>query len=149
MTLTAAGVATLLIVQDVLGSLGGAGGASGPTGNDVVLDRGLANISRSFDEAKSLGTYAWYGIERIGTAGGFRYIGTQDWYAIGARHLISTQLPDGSWKAGEAPGMTDLTETALAVLFLAHGRAPVLMGKLNYSAVLEGASIGSTLKVVT
>ena len=36
--------------------------------------------------------------------------------------------------------MTPLTETALGVLFLAHGRAPVLLGKLNYSAVLEGAA---------
>ncbi|MDB5296520.1 MAG: hypothetical protein JWO31_2503, partial [Phycisphaerales bacterium] len=129
-TMTGAGVATLLIVQDILG---GTAAAMAPGGVDPNIGRGIVSLDKNFDEADPLGAYAWYAYERIGTAGGYRYLGRHDWYDRGAAALVKKQLPDGSWPAGGAAGMAALPETALSVLFLAHGRTPVLLSKLNYS----------------
>jgi hypothetical protein len=139
-SMTAAGAATLLIVQDVLGSLNGAGGAAVPIGNDIAINRAIRKLDGWFGEIKASGTYAWYGVERIATAGGFRYLGKHDWFEVAAADLISRQLRDGSWGVGTSPGCTPLSETALGVLVLAHGRAPVLMAKLNYSSVTGGVA---------
>lgn len=139
-SMTAAGAATLLIVQDVLGSLNGAGGAAIPVGNDLAINRGVRKLEKLFGEVKSQGGYAWYGVERIGTAGGFRYIGKTDWFKLAASDLLAKQQADGSFLAGASAGGTDLTETAFDVLVLAHGRAPVMMGKLDYSSVTEGVA---------
>jgi hypothetical protein len=134
-SMTAAGIATLLIVQDVLGSLGQPLPAGG---TDDHLNKGMTRLALSFDQVAPGGNYVWYGVERISTAGGFRYIGRHDWYRSAANVLVPTQQPDGSWATAGTTGSTPLSETALGVLALSHGRAPVLLGKLNYSAAAEG-----------
>ena len=134
-SMTAAGIATLLIVQDVLGSLGQALPAGG---TDEHLNRGMTRMAVQFDQVPAGGAYTWYGVERIATAGGFRYIGRHDWYRAAADTLVPAQLPEGCWRTTTAPASSELSETALALLSLSHGRAPVLLNKLNYSAVLAG-----------
>ena len=85
--------------------------------------------------------YYLYGVERVGAASGRKYFGAVDWYADGARLLLSTQNADGSWGYSYAaprvaPGQPvpprNLVETALAMLFLAKGRAPVFLNKLQW-----------------
>ncbi len=66
-----------------------------------------------------------FGLEEIGAASGRKYFGGKDWYALGADFLVRTQKSDGSWN-GTA------TDTAYGLLFLARGRAPVGMNKLQY-----------------
>jgi hypothetical protein len=135
-TMTAAGVATLLIVQDVLGT---PAQIAAKDGVDLNISRGIGKLSRSFPETAQMGAYAWYGVERVGTAGGLQRIGPYDWYEIGARRLLQTQSEDGGWPDGGAPGMTRLPETAMSILFLVHGRAPTVIGKLDYSGLAEGS----------
>lgn len=144
--ITAAGVATLLIIQDIIGATPPAPvGTAVPAGvaatSDIAIVRGLTWLDRNFDKIAAEGAYSWYAVERIATAGGHRYIGRHDWYDKGVRKLIATQEADGHWEfptTGIAG--TAIAETAFAVLFMVHGRAPVLISKLNYSAGVSGIS---------
>jgi hypothetical protein len=68
--------------------------------------------------------YTLYGIERVGLASGFKYLGKRDWYREMARDVVARQMQDGSWG--------DSIDTAYALLFLARGRHPILMNKLRF-----------------
>lgn len=125
-SMTAAGVATLFITQDYLRATEGLN-CTGARPNEPI-DRGIKWLGDNFG-AVGGNTYLWYGIERIGAASGRKYFGDKDWYAIGAENVVRTQQPDGSWKLG-LPGIPD---TAFALLFLARGRAPIVMNKLDYA----------------
>ena len=70
--------------------------------------------------------YQLYGIERVGLASGFKYFGKHDWYRVLARQAVEAQAEDGSWQDGR------VIDTAYVLLFLARGRAPILMNKLRY-----------------
>ncbi|MDB5333493.1 MAG: hypothetical protein JWP03_4644 [Phycisphaerales bacterium] len=123
--MTAAGIATLFITQDYLQP--DAGNCHTNLGNENI-DRGLNWIDKRIDSALSVGNYyGLYGIERIGVASGRKYFGTHDWYQHGADTIINTQLPGGDWGR--------LQDTCFALLFLARGRTPVLMNKLQYENV--------------
>jgi hypothetical protein len=89
------------------------------------------------DAAEHLGSvyYCLHALERAGRLTGQRYFGRHDWYEAGCRFLVATQKANGSWDI--MPGrpqleQSDLVRTAFALLFLAHGRAPVLVAKLAY-----------------
>jgi hypothetical protein len=73
--------------------------------------------------------YMLFGYERCGEASGLTRFGSRKWFDEGARFLINTQEDDGHWS-----GSTDAdADTAYALLFLARGRAPVAMQKLQWS----------------
>jgi len=124
--MTAAGIATLFITQDNTY-------ADLPDHHGNLFNSNIENGLRWMAEHfKEVGTnYGWYGVERIGVASGTKYFGTIDWFQKGAEHLIATQAKDGSWPT-EDPGGTHLTDTCFAVLFLARGRAPIMMNKVQY-----------------
>jgi hypothetical protein len=65
-----------------------------------------------------------YGIERVGVASGLKYFGTVDWYKFGSDWCVQNQHPDGGWN--------NIPDTALCMLFLARGRAPILINKVHY-----------------
>jgi hypothetical protein len=131
-SMTGAGVATLFITQDMLGE--GKGGECKGNVDDKDLERGLKWLSEHYG---TLGNnlYAMYNIERVGTASGYKYFGTVDWYKTGAAHLIKSQKPDGSWEGGHGTGVPG---TVWGILFLVKGRAPVMMNKLEYGIDLHG-----------
>jgi hypothetical protein len=61
--------------------------------------------------------YYLYGVERAGMLFDTTRIGTHDWYAEGANHLLDHQNPDGSW--GTAENLNNTTwGTCFAILFL-------------------------------
>jgi hypothetical protein len=127
-SMTAAGIATLFITQDYTlhrdwGKL--QGGVKDP-----FIERGLAWMDNHIDEAINSSYYTLYGIERIGAASGRRFFGTTDWFELGADFLISHQQQDGSWQ-GDRGAVAD---TCFGLLFLARGREPLLMEKLEYQA---------------
>ena len=129
--MTAAGVATLFITQEMINaSLGEC------KGNivDKDMDRGLEWLSRNYGGLGNL--YAMYNIERVGTASGYKYFGTVDWYKQGADFLIKSQKPDGSWDPGGHGNA--ITGTVWGLLFLVKGRAPVMMNKLEYTIDTHG-----------
>jgi len=131
-SMTAAGVATLFITQDFLRANDGVN-CRGNVTNDHI-EKGLRWMANHFDEVRN-NNYAWYGVERIGVASGYKYFGTTDWYAAGADELVKQQSKDGSWRSN-FPGATPIPDTAFAMLFLSRGRAPVVMNKLDYSPVV-------------
>jgi len=72
--------------------------------------------------------YYWlYSLQRAGLASGRKYIAGHDWYAEGAAELLARRNDDGSWGYGDRTA-----QTAFAMLFLVHGRTPVLLNKLRY-----------------
>lgn len=76
--------------------------------------------------------YYLYGLERAGRLSGQRYFGSHDWYVEGAEELVHLQDKLlGSWpkNAGED---SEVLTTSFSLLFLAKGRAPVLINKLRH-----------------
>ncbi|HWE95848.1 MAG TPA: DUF4159 domain-containing protein [Tepidisphaeraceae bacterium] len=123
--MTAAGIATLFITQDYLQP--DAGNCHNNLGNENI-DRGLTWIDKHSEDALSGGNYyLMYGVERIGVASGRKYFGTVDWFQRGADYVVKSQYDDGSWG--------HLQDTCFVLLFLARGRTPVLMNKLQYENV--------------
>ncbi|MDB5291423.1 MAG: Prenyltransferase/squalene oxidase, partial [Phycisphaerales bacterium] len=129
-SMTAAGVATLFITEDMLNTGRGVDCKGNITNKNI--EDGLAWMAKHFGEVNN--NYAWYGVERIGVASGRKYFGDTDWYAEGAEKLVRSQRADGAWDGGFA-GATPLTATSFGVLFLVRGRAPVMMNKLQYDVV--------------
>ena len=135
-SMTAAGVATLFIIEDILHSDDGVN-CRGNITNDNI-ERGLKWMTEHFDKV-GVNCYALYGVERIGVASGRKYFGTTDWYTEGADRLVKAQQKNGSWKGGGVTqGDIDIVNTSFALLFLTRGRAPVMMNKLQYNIVEDG-----------
>jgi hypothetical protein len=129
-TMTAAGIATLFITQDQLYRERGIDCA----GNiiDPNIEKGLQWMAKHFQEifTVSYPFYGLYGIERIGVASGYKYFGDVDWYERGADFLLQKQNAQGGFSDSDG----SVNNTCFALLFLARGRAPVMMNKLNYSS---------------
>ncbi|HZK80761.1 MAG TPA: DUF4159 domain-containing protein, partial [Humisphaera sp.] len=127
-TMTAAGIATLLITQNHLLRDGNQFGFCKGGAADISVENGLRWIDKHIDDAFSskggFYYYGLYGLERIGVAAGRKYFGTVDWYQAGADAIIRGQAPNGSFGT--------VHDTCFALLFLVYGRAPVMMNKLIY-----------------
>jgi hypothetical protein len=133
-SMTAAGIATLFITQRMLQG----GVYSSPTQanyGDRRIDDWLKWMASHIGQVENY--YDWYGIERIGAASGQRYFGTIDWYRQGVAKLVNSQLPEGSWQGRDHNSGT-LQDTSFCLLFLCHGRAPVMINKLDYSVAADG-----------
>ncbi len=73
--------------------------------------------------------YYWlYTLGRAARRTGLVRLGDRDWYAEGIAELLDRQRSDGSFGVGER-----VEETALALIFLSSGRAPVVVNKLSYT----------------
>ncbi len=78
--------------------------------------------------------YYLYAIERVGIITGRQRIGGRDWFREGAALLVNRQRADGSFGRGDSSGgVLHEYDTALAILFLAKGHVPALLGKLRWS----------------
>jgi len=126
-SMTAAGIATLFITQDYTLEQNWSV-CKGGVKNDNI-ERGLHWMDQHIDKAMAGVPYTMYGIERIGTASGHKYFGTKDWYKMGSEYFVRHQLKDG--------GFGGIPNTCFALVFLARGRAPVLMNKLEYATAQE------------
>ena len=139
LSMTDAGLASLLVTRDYLDSVGSGSLFSGLAGRsraDAAVQHALDWLDDGDNATATIGTPPWvgyklYGLERVGLASGFKLFGKHDWYAELARKLIYAQHDDGSW--GAVPPSTDTAiDTAYALLFLARGRHPVLFNKLRF-----------------
>ena len=128
---TTAGVASLFITKEYLNP--GAGLKCEGNIPDENIERGLKWIAEN--AGKEAGdNYGWYNMERIGVASGHKYFGTFDWYARGAESLLQRQGGGDHWGGNHG----DIAQTCWAVLFLVHGRAPIMMNKLEYTVDTRG-----------
>jgi len=150
-SMTAAGLASVLIAhakerEDVLTGNGRLQCCSEPAEpNEIFSGRNWMIQNFSVREVPGLRGhssrlwlwyyYYMYGLERAARLDGKRLIGQHDWYREGAAWLVQQQQADGSWYVGatedEVAGIR-LSGTALALLFLAKGRRPVLWARLEH-----------------
>lgn len=123
-SMTAAGIASLFIIQDfTTPDTWSACHGGTPTPN---IDKGLAWMDQNIEAVMTEGAfYTMYGIERIGVASGRKYFGALDWFQRGADTIVKRQGKDGSWG-------NSIPNTCFALLFLARGSAPIMINKLQY-----------------
>jgi hypothetical protein len=137
-SMTAAGTASMFIIRDKLfGGLGcpcrnGKSGRS-PDKVDLSIDRALEWLGKNYQANRNPRWTArvayWnYSCERAALASGLKYFGEHDWYAEGADYILKTCKPSGSWDDKDIP-----EETCYNLMFLAKGRAPVLLNKLQFA----------------
>lgn len=130
-SMTAAGLASCFVVLDQLYAdrPREAGGVL------AAIQLGLNWLAREFGPTNPGGAERWqyyylYGVERVGRASGYKYFRDKDWFRGGAEFLLSQQKSDGSWPATDSE-MNEIRNAAFALMFLCHGRAPLLFNKLQ------------------
>jgi hypothetical protein len=134
-SMTAAGLASIYIIADMLDLASGCPCRDGKSGSTQAelnrrIDQALGWLSKNFradgnPTRPGYHNYYWlYSAERVGIAAGYKYFGTHNWYREGAEFLIKEQMPNGSWHG-------NVVDTCFALLFLYKGRAPVLYQKLQ------------------
>ena len=104
------------------------------------LKGGIDWLARNFEVGENFGAgqqwkfYYLYGLERVGRLAGIRFFGTHDWYRLGAEELVHSQDRFGGFWQGALMEHNDppVLATSFAILFLAKGRAPVLINKLRH-----------------
>ena len=115
----------------------------GQGGGDLALQRGINWMASHFMVGQNFGAgqqwkyYYLYGLERTGRLSGVRFFGSHDWYREGAEELVHDQDKlAGFWRGvqyeGSGPMRPPIIATSFALLFLAKGRAPVLVNKLRH-----------------
>jgi hypothetical protein len=128
LSMTLAGVASLFVTHDYLDARR-QGGAVGRDPFSKPLALGLNYLETGDNamkvESGSFTGYTLYGLERVGLASGFKFLGRHDWYREQAAAVVARQHADGSWGSE--------IETAYHLLFLARGRHPILMNKLRFA----------------
>lgn len=75
--------------------------------------------------------YYAYGCFRVGQASGLRKFGEHDWFDKLANMLLNAQRHREESEKGKGEFSPELYDTAFAVLFLARGKAPIIMHKLD------------------
>lgn len=130
-SMTAAGVASLQIVQAALREKGGLRGElAGEIGK--ATRSGFAWLARHLDVRSNPGRvdgheywrlYWLYGLERACELGQIARLDERDWYFEGASLLLAMQQPDGHFE----PGGT--VDDCFAVLFLKKAQVPVSTGR--------------------
>ena len=110
--------------------------------DDDALERALRWLGNNFSVRRNPGLrqtegtwryYYLYGLERVGRLTARRFIGEYDWYREGAEFLVKEQDPfSRSWTGTHHAEDNPHVATPLALLFLAKGRRPILMSKLEH-----------------
>ncbi|HEY6563192.1 MAG TPA: DUF4159 domain-containing protein, partial [Pirellulaceae bacterium] len=145
-SMTCAGIASLIITENHLQRsdsmvLNDRVLCCGAGAEDAAVELGLQWLARNFsvsrnplEESSPGGAYHHYylyGLERVGRMSGRRFIGRHDWYREGAQLLLRQQDRfDGSWTSSFLPQKE--VSTAMALLFLAKGKRPVVISKLRH-----------------
>ena len=142
-SMTCAGISSLIITglkrfqgQEFLA--GDAIQNCGRGGINLNLQRAIDWMAARFRVGENFGHgvqwryYYLYGLERAGRLTGQRFFGEHDWYREGAEKLVHDQDNlSGFWR-GSLFEQDRLVATSFALLFLAKGRAPVLINKLRH-----------------
>jgi len=142
-SMTCAGISSLIIsgfrlFQDHEVLQGEAIQNCGKGGFNRNLQAGIDWLASHFQIGQNFGAgqqwrfYYLYGLERAGRLAGIRFFGQHDWYRIGAEELVQEQKKPGGYWQGQLIEADRVLATSFALLFLAKGRAPVLINKLRH-----------------
>lgn len=137
-SMTAAGVANLFLIRDLLDPAVGCpckGNRSQGSRNgkvEAALARGIKWLGENFTldnpQCGRFVSYWMYSVERVGIATGFKYLGTHNWYGEGVKLFLGSQKDNGAWSDAFGP----VADTATTILFLVKGRGPILMNKVQF-----------------
>ncbi|CAN5913918.1 DUF4159 domain-containing protein [soil metagenome] len=142
-SMTTAGISSLVItglrqLQSRETLVGDTINNCGQGGINPGLQRALDWMGANFRVDQNIGRggiwkyYYLYGLERAGRLSGQRFLGSHDWYREGAEELVHMQdRLIGKWP-GNAGENNPLLTTSFALLFLAKGRAPVLINEMRH-----------------
>jgi hypothetical protein len=144
-SMTCAGISSMVITgikrfqgQEVLLPTGEVRNC-GKGGVNIDLQRGIDWLATHFRVHENWGRgqtwkyYYLYGLERAGRLTGQRFFGAHDWYREGAEYLVQEQDKlRGSWVGNDIMENHATVATSFALLFLAKGRAPVLINKARH-----------------
>jgi len=142
LTMTSAGVASLIMINGVLGGQAafvrdGEIYCCQPDDNpgEAKINKGLAWLTREFTTWPGTWNYYYlYGVERVGRLSALRFIGQHDWFREGTRALLRVKGPAANYWSGAGANETyNHIATAYALLFLAKGRRPILISKGQYA----------------
>jgi hypothetical protein len=129
--MTAGAVASLFVTPEYMHAQEGAG----TRGNFryTPIERGMKWLADHFDLVATdnpiehdFPYVTLYAVERVGVASGYKFIGTHDWYDVGAAWLLKKQYSTGAFGSS-------VPNTSMGLIFLARGRAPLAMNKLDYT----------------
>lgn len=147
-SMTAAGVGTLFMIQDIMhaGDRVRIRSRPDPSEAERALESGLNWLSENFKPDENPGRdqyfyYYLYGVERVGLASGYKYFGEHDWYREGAAELIhrlcawdpqtETMTVHRTLYGDGRRARLRSDDLAFALLFLSRGRVPVAFNKLE------------------
>ncbi len=116
----------------------------GKGGANKNLQYGIDWLASHFQVGQNFGAgqqwkyYYLYGLERAGRLAGVRFFGQHDWYRLGAEELVHEQQQLGYWRGQLVEDDPDhVLATCFSLLFLAKGRAPVLVNKLRHGPSMD------------
>jgi len=154
-SMTAAGLTCLFVTQDFLHAAEDLDISRKESDREKAINNGLQWLDEHFSVEVHPGGpgnrqqyyyyYYLYGIERVGLASGYRRFAGQDWFRAGAAAIITRMCePVRDDESGAIIGFeardefakTGNTEVAVvqlsfALMFLAHGRMPIIISKLR------------------
>ena len=99
------------------------------------VDLGLEWLERNYSITNNPGTgsfwfYYLYGLERVGRLTGQRFMENHDWYREGCELLVQRQDKLRGFISDGQESTSNVTDTAMALLFLAKGKRQVVIGRL-------------------
>lgn len=142
--MTCAGISSWIIINENLADADGL--ATGEFANCCRENPAMAKVDSAFDwlakhytissnpGKRGTALYYLYGLERAARLAGRRFIGPNDWYRDGAKHLLKIQNPNnGNWITNGGHGEDNpLVATSFGLLFLSKGKRPVAIGKFKH-----------------
>lgn len=149
-SMTCAGVASVAIASFALGDQ--------DWKDQPAVRKGLEWLARNFTVEKNPGEdvqwhfYYLYGLERVGRILDIESIGSHEWFALGAKELLSKQREDGSWFS--EPDTNEVLSTSFALLFLTRATASLKVPEKKtgpgtlVTALQGGAGGGKTFHVI-
>jgi hypothetical protein len=89
---------------------------------DPVMKKSIQTLGRwlRVPPKEPVDLYFLWSVERTAMVFNLKKIDGQDWFAWGARALLSHQRPDGGWHTNGFFGSQDNIDTAMALLFLSR-----------------------------
>jgi serine/threonine protein kinase len=110
----------------------GMGGVSIPLQRAVDWQASHFYVGQNYGLGQQWKFYYLYGLERAGRLAGIRFFGEHDWYREGAEQLVHEHNRLSGFWQGLTVEADKVVATSFALLFLAKGRAPVLVAKLRH-----------------
>jgi Mg-chelatase subunit ChlD len=118
-SMTCAGICALVIDRYQLGEKKPA--------DDEQVEKGIGWLDQHFSVTKNPGSggytyYYLYSLERVGRILDTEFIGSHEWYPLGARFLVDAQKRDGKWLESDVEP-DPRASTSFALLFLTRATA--------------------------